>query len=161
MTLRAICLSAVAAAMLMATVPNDGQAAVQAGGLTCRSTGSVAGMPLSCHCTPRDVAARLPRTFPDRALLPLCGHAGGLSPARRDSSSALAAAARRGGIHAQRHGAAARCGLARSAPSPFLETAGGSGMVAEAARSGVRTFSVRPADEIRLARVSERLADGL
>src|SRR5262249_57603142 len=41
MTLRAICLSAVAAAMLMATVPTDGQAAVQAGGLTCRSTGSV------------------------------------------------------------------------------------------------------------------------
>ena len=41
MTLRTICLSAVAAAMLTATVPTDGQAAVQAGGLTCRSTGSV------------------------------------------------------------------------------------------------------------------------
>jgi hypothetical protein len=41
MTLRATCLSAFAAAMLMATVPTGAQANVEVGGLTCRSAGGV------------------------------------------------------------------------------------------------------------------------
>jgi uncharacterized protein DUF992 len=41
MTLRATCLSAVAAAMLMATAPTGAQANVEVGGLTCRSPGGV------------------------------------------------------------------------------------------------------------------------
>jgi hypothetical protein len=41
MSLRTTCLSACAAAMLMATVPSGAQANVEAGGLTCRSAGGV------------------------------------------------------------------------------------------------------------------------
>jgi hypothetical protein len=41
MTLRATCLSAIAAAMLMANAPTGAQASVEAGGLTCRSPGGV------------------------------------------------------------------------------------------------------------------------
>jgi hypothetical protein len=41
MTLRTTCLSAFAAAMLMATVPTGAQANVEVGGLTCRSAGGV------------------------------------------------------------------------------------------------------------------------
>src|SRR5437660_3937564 len=41
MTLRATCLSAFAAAILMATVPTGAQATVEVGGLSCRSAGTV------------------------------------------------------------------------------------------------------------------------
>lgn len=41
MTLRTKCLSAIAAAMLMTAAPNGAQANVEAGGLTCHSTGGV------------------------------------------------------------------------------------------------------------------------
>src|ERR1700678_3963962 len=41
MSLRTTCLSACAAAMLMATAPSGAQANVEAGGLTCRSAGGV------------------------------------------------------------------------------------------------------------------------
>ena len=41
MTLRTTCLSALAAAILMATAPTGAQATVEVGGLTCRSAGGV------------------------------------------------------------------------------------------------------------------------
>jgi hypothetical protein len=41
MTLRTTCLSAVAAAMLMATAPTGANASVEVGGLNCRSAGAV------------------------------------------------------------------------------------------------------------------------
>ena len=41
MTLRTTCLSAFAAAMLMATVPTGAQANIEVGGLSCRSPGTV------------------------------------------------------------------------------------------------------------------------
>ena len=41
MTLRTTCLSVIATAMLIATTSSGAQAAVEAGGLTCRSTGAV------------------------------------------------------------------------------------------------------------------------
>jgi hypothetical protein len=41
MTLRITCLSAVAAALMMATMPTGAQAATEVGGLSCRSAGSV------------------------------------------------------------------------------------------------------------------------
>jgi Protein of unknown function (DUF992) len=53
MTLRITCLSAVAAAMMMATVPTGAQAAAEVGGLTCRSGGSVGyvvGAVLNFNC---------------------------------------------------------------------------------------------------------------
>ncbi len=53
MTLRTTCLSAIATAVLMAAVPTGTQAAVEAGGLTCRSTGGVGyvvGATLNFNC---------------------------------------------------------------------------------------------------------------
>jgi Protein of unknown function (DUF992) len=53
MTVRTTCLSAIAAAMLMATVPTGAQANVEVGGLTCRSTGGVGyvvGATLNFEC---------------------------------------------------------------------------------------------------------------
>ena len=83
MTLRAICLSAVTAAMLMTTVPTDGQAAVQAGGLTCRSTGSVGyviGATLNFDCVFMPAADR-PRGGPTR-LRPMPEGKPSLQPSR-------------------------------------------------------------------------------
>jgi hypothetical protein len=53
MTLRATCLSAFAAAMMMATVPTGAQASVEVGGLSCRSAGGVSyvvGATISFDC---------------------------------------------------------------------------------------------------------------
>jgi len=53
MTIRTTCLSAIAAAALMATAPTGAQANVEVGGLTCRSPGSVAyvvGSTLNFQC---------------------------------------------------------------------------------------------------------------
>jgi hypothetical protein len=53
MTVRKICLSAIATAVLMATVPTGAQANVEVGGLTCRSTGAtgyVVGATLNFEC---------------------------------------------------------------------------------------------------------------
>ena len=53
MTWRTTCLSAVAAATLMATVPTGAQASVEVGGLTCRSAGAVGyvvGAVLNFNC---------------------------------------------------------------------------------------------------------------
>lgn len=53
MTLRTTCVSAIAAAMLMAAMPGSSQAAVEVGGLTCRSTGAVGyvvGATLNLEC---------------------------------------------------------------------------------------------------------------
>jgi hypothetical protein len=53
MTVRKICLSAIATAVLMATVPTGAQANVEVGGLTCRSTGAVGyvvGATLNFEC---------------------------------------------------------------------------------------------------------------
>src|SRR6266853_2464097 len=53
MTLRATCLSAFAAAMLMATAPTGAQASVEVGGLSCRSAGAVGyvvGAVLNFNC---------------------------------------------------------------------------------------------------------------
>jgi hypothetical protein len=53
MRVRAICLSAVAAATLMAAAPTGARAAVEVGGLTCRSEGGVAyvvGATLNFQC---------------------------------------------------------------------------------------------------------------
>lgn len=53
MTLRATCLSAIAAAMLAATATSSTQAAVEIGGLTCRSPGAVGyvvGAVLNLEC---------------------------------------------------------------------------------------------------------------
>ncbi len=53
MTIRTTCLSAIATAVLMATVPIGAQANVEVGGLTCRSTGAVGyvvGATLNFEC---------------------------------------------------------------------------------------------------------------
>ena len=53
MTLRTTCLSAIAAAALMATAPTGAKANVEAGGLTCRSAGGVGyviGATLNFQC---------------------------------------------------------------------------------------------------------------
>jgi hypothetical protein len=53
MTLRTTCLSAFAAAMLMATVPTGAQASVEVGGLSCASAGGVSyviGATLNFNC---------------------------------------------------------------------------------------------------------------
>jgi len=53
MTVRTTCLSAIAAVVLMATAPTGAQAAVEVGGLTCRSEGGVGyviGATLNFQC---------------------------------------------------------------------------------------------------------------
>src|SRR6266849_1816886 len=53
MTVRTTCLSAIAAAVLMATVPTGAQANIEVGGLTCRSAGAVGyvvGATLNFQC---------------------------------------------------------------------------------------------------------------